>query len=207
MRVTFRIPLWRALLAGFLFACALVAAIACTVTWFYLLGTICRNPRTPMPGHLAPYSCHGMKVFIAPWQDTLLHWLVPAGSLFVVAALLAASLLVLAAARGGASQRVRIVAVPPGEAPQWVREQWVGLELPLAQSSAVARSWRAAGVLTGSSGAGSRREGYVVNVREAVAILEGASPEAAQWWRVNAAHMMTPARCFVFPAQACAVLH
>ena len=28
--------------------------------------------------------------------------------------------------------RIRIVAVPAGEAPQWVRETWVGIELPLA---------------------------------------------------------------------------
>ena len=30
---------------------------------------------------------------------------------------------------------VRIVAVPPGEAPLWVREQWVGLDLPVARYS------------------------------------------------------------------------
>ena len=28
---------------------------------------------------------------------------------------------------------VRIVAVPLGEAPLWVREKWVGLELPLTR--------------------------------------------------------------------------
>jgi hypothetical protein len=30
---------------------------------------------------------------------------------------------------------VRIVAVPPGEAPLWVREKWVGLDLPVARYS------------------------------------------------------------------------
>ncbi len=31
---------------------------------------------------------------------------------------------------------VRIVAVPPGEAPFWVRQKWVGLELPVVRYSA-----------------------------------------------------------------------
>ena len=28
---------------------------------------------------------------------------------------------------------VRIVAVPPGEAPLWVRQRWVGLDLPVVR--------------------------------------------------------------------------
>jgi hypothetical protein len=31
------------------------------------------------------------------------------------------------------TQSVRIIAVPPGEAPLWVREKWVGLTLPLTR--------------------------------------------------------------------------
>ena len=27
---------------------------------------------------------------------------------------------------------IKIVSVPSGEAPEWVRKEWVGLELPLA---------------------------------------------------------------------------
>jgi hypothetical protein len=33
------------------------------------------------------------------------------------------------------SSRVLIVSVPPGEAPLWVREKWVGLELPARYSA------------------------------------------------------------------------
>ena len=32
--------------------------------------------------------------------------------------------------------RLTITAVPPGEAPQWVREAWVGITVPLAQRRA-----------------------------------------------------------------------
>jgi hypothetical protein len=31
---------------------------------------------------------------------------------------------------------VRIVAVPPGEAPLWVRQKWVGLDLPVVRYAA-----------------------------------------------------------------------
>jgi hypothetical protein len=116
-----------------------------------------------------------------------------------------------------AGRRVRIIAIPPGEAPPWVREQWVGLELPLAQSSASARSRRAFGVLSGPRGGWARflavlggrtkREtGYPVRVSDALAVLEGKSPEAAAWWRTNVPHMMTPLRCFLFSESVCQVL-
>ena len=35
-----------------------------------------------------------------------------------------------------ANPTIRIIGVPPGEAPLWVREKWVGLELPLTRHSA-----------------------------------------------------------------------
>ena len=42
---------------------------------------------------------------------------------------------------------VRIIAVPPGEAPLWVREKWVGVELPVARYSS-ACTFYAYGVLS-----------------------------------------------------------
>src|SRR5712664_1703512 len=139
MRVTFRIPLFWTLLLAFSFACA----VACVVAWFILLSTICSNPRTPVPQtqHVIPYNCHGMKVFISPSEDARLHWLVPMELLFIVLSLVAAAMVVQAVAKAWQSDvlgrhhagHIRIFAVPPGEAPAWVREKWVGLELPLAQ--------------------------------------------------------------------------
>ena len=43
--------------------------------------------------------------------------------------------------------RICVTAVPAGEAPQWVREKWVGVELPLALRSA--HDFRTFGVLSG----------------------------------------------------------
>jgi hypothetical protein len=113
--------------------------------------------------------------------------------------------------------RVRIIAIPPGEAPPWVREQWVGLELPLAQPSASARSRRVFGVLSGPKqpfarmldillGRSARETGYAVLVAEAIAALERKSPKAAAWWRENVSHMFTPGRCFLFHERVCQVL-
>src|SRR5580704_4538322 len=42
--------------------------------------------------------------------------------------------------------KLRIIAVPPGEAPLWVREKWVGLELPVAQRQS--RKFLTSGVLS-----------------------------------------------------------
>jgi len=224
MRVTFRISLlWTLLLALF---CACV--VACVGAWFVLLSTICSNPRTPVPQaqHVIPYNCHGMRVFISPLQDAMLHWLGPIGLLFILLSLVAAAMLVQAAAqawqsdvrgRQGAGPRVRIIAVPPGDAPAWVREQWVGLELPLAQGSTAASRGRTAGVLSGPKsflgvlatllrGGYQQRSGFKVNVMQALAVLDLRSPEAAQWWRTNAPHLVKPSRFFLFSEHVCKVV-
>lgn len=112
------------------------------------------------------------------------------------------------------AHRVRIVAVPAGEAPQWVREKWVGLELPLAQWTARPRTRRAVGVISGPrgvlaaiaglfSGRFGRRTGYIVDVQAAIAALEQVSPQAAAWWRTNTPHLLRPGRHFLFQEHEC----
>jgi hypothetical protein len=219
MRLTVRLPLVWAVLVAFFFACAL----ACAAAWFILLTTICSNPRTPVPQtqNVTPYNCHGMKVFISPSEDFQLHWLGPIGLLFIVLGLVAAAMVAQAIAKSWPGRphagRIRILAVPPGEAPAWVREKWVGLELPLAQWVPSSTSRLTAGVLSGPRtsfavlgslvrGRYRRRRGFTVNVLEAVAVLESASPEAANWWRVNTPHLMKPSRVFLFPDDVCAIV-
>src|SRR5262245_40243771 len=110
---------------------------------------------------------------------------------------------------------IRIVGVPRGEAPLSVREAWVGLVLPLSGGPRGRRNvWYGAGVLSGPksflgsliawlSGGYERLDGYPVEVLTAVEILSRTNPEAAQWWRQNAPHLMKPGRRFVFDAEAC----
>ena len=86
---------------------------------------------------------------------------------------------------------VRIIAVPPGEAPLWVREKWVGVELPVARYSSACtfyaygvlslpRTWGAQwwGIVCGRA---QRISGYAVESIRAVDILSETSPDATPW--------------------------
>lgn len=110
----------------------------------------------------------------------------------------------------GAPAKIRIIATPPGEAPQWVREKWVGLELPVAD---VSRTYATSGVKTDQSFFSrlmrilllrtARVTGYAVNVRAAVEILDKSDPMAASWWRLNTPQLIAGNRRFVFQKEAC----
>jgi hypothetical protein len=111
---------------------------------------------------------------------------------------------------------VRITSVPPGEAPLWVREKWVGLELPIC-GPAIPRTYRTVGVVTGPSSllgllfAVLRRRtrktpGYVVSGEAALVALEKVSPDAAAWWRANAPVFFQPGRYLVFQETVCTLL-
>lgn len=104
---------------------------------------------------------------------------------------------------------LRIDAVPPGEAPLWVREQWVGLTLPLAQRGRAPMHHLTSGVVSGPKDFGTfllamatgklRREtGYRVVAHVAVDELAAHSPDASAWWREHASHQLRPGRFFVF---------
>ena len=112
---------------------------------------------------------------------------------------------------------LQITQVPPGEAPLWVREQWVGLVLPLAQRRQSPLAFLTSGVVSGPktglsrlaallTGRLKRESGYRVDTQAAVAILAGRRPEAAAWWRENAPHVLRPGRYFVFHRDAGHVL-
>jgi hypothetical protein len=106
-----------------------------------------------------------------------------------------------------------ITSVPDGEAPVWVRQKWVGLRLPLTTPSQSPGVFRGEGVLTGPRTILSaifsllthrtrKTEGYLVNVLEAVAVLERVHPDAAEWWKANAPHLVRPNRRFIFQKEA-----
>ena len=96
-RVTRRFQLLWKLLLAFFVTCTLAALGA----WFFLLSTVCSNPRTPVPEtqHVFAYSCHGMTVFISPLENAMFHWLLPIEGLFIALSLLATVMVVLASAK------------------------------------------------------------------------------------------------------------
>ena len=112
---------------------------------------------------------------------------------------------------------IRIVRVPPGEAPLWVREKWVGLELPLARGESGPRHVLTSGVVSGPHnrfaalwrallGRLEDKAGYAVYVIDALAVLEKTAPDAVEWWQTNAPHLVNRRRKFLFQQAACELI-
>src|SRR2546428_2047527 len=108
--------------------------------------------------------------------------------------------------------RVRIISVPPGEAPADIRRAWVGLTLPIVGRGPMTGS--GSGVLTGPKSILEPlwrlvtfrmqvHEGYAVDVATAIDILAKARPDAAAWWRHAAPHLFRPGHRFVFARGCC----
>jgi len=108
-------------------------------------------------------------------------------------------------------RHLQVTSIPPGEAPAWVRQEWVGLALPLAQRSATPGRFLTSGVLTGPrslraflaallTGGFAWQTGFAVDARAAIAVLEARSPQAASWWRAHAPQALRAGRIFVFQA-------
>jgi hypothetical protein len=100
-----------------------------------------------------------------------------------------------------AQVRVRITATPPGEAPDHVRQAWIGLEVPLAPGEKGPRMVEGNGVLSGAPAAIAY--GYFLDGATAVNLLAAHAPEAAAWWRANAPHVLQSGARLVFPAEGC----
>ncbi len=96
---------------------------------------------------------------------------------------------------------IRIIAPPPGEAPEHVRAAWVGVELPLVGGVSQPTAGPGRGVVSGN--AGVVWVGYVVDGRVAVQRLAAQCPEAAAWWRANAPHILGWGYGLLFPTDVC----
>ncbi len=104
---------------------------------------------------------------------------------------------------------IQIVNRPIGEAPENIRDAWIGLTLPLAPNHvgllnrrgvsvlSIPRSWL---VFRLMAWFGKRQEmrGYVVDARAAIACLDRVSPEAADWWRRNTPQLLKSGRGLLF---------
>jgi hypothetical protein len=111
--------------------------------------------------------------------------------------------------------RVRIIDVPPGEAPEDVRRAWVGLSLPLADGYAYPMMLPYYGVLTGPrSWVGhawrtiigrvpQKQACFLVSVDGALRELSAVAPDAARWWRENVPAAINAGRTFGFPVEVC----
>ena len=93
--------------------------------------------------------------------------------------------------------KVRIVSVPPGQAPEWVRKEWVGLELLVTIVSSP-EEFEQTGVKFGKP---ENLGGYTIETTTALAILREKNPEAARWWDQNISPELMP--YLVFKKEVC----
>jgi hypothetical protein len=101
-----------------------------------------------------------------------------------------------------APTRVRIVRAPPGEAPEAVRQSWVGLVLPLAAGESGSRYLWVNPVRSDTSRP-RLQKGYVVQGKIAVEILGQSAPAAASWWQQHTPQLLQGQYRLVFPADIC----
>ncbi|KKR70566.1 MAG: hypothetical protein UU13_C0003G0010 [Candidatus Nomurabacteria bacterium GW2011_GWB1_40_7] len=90
---------------------------------------------------------------------------------------------------------IKILAVPPGEAPLEVRKQWVGLTLPAER---LPNNFPLAGVVTGNPV--KETGGYAVVPSVAIKELERNNLPAAEWWKI---HLSRRAKHLVFDGSVC----
>jgi hypothetical protein len=113
--------------------------------------------------------------------------------------------------------KIRIKSTPPGEAPEHIRQAWIGLEIPVPPRYAGRCRGYAFGVLSGPKtrfgkllaillGRAERKVGYAVEAKVAVDLLASRSPEAASWWREHAPRFIEPGRYFLFATDSCEVI-
>jgi hypothetical protein len=111
---------------------------------------------------------------------------------------------------------VRIIKRPNGEAPENIRDAWIGLALPVRPQVPRAIKVRSFGVFTGPrnwltsklrtfTGGGEPTSGYAVDPDAAIQLLKQANPLAAAWWLANAPHLLKNGRSFLFAEDCCRV--
>ena len=94
---------------------------------------------------------------------------------------------------------IRIIGIPKGEAPKWVRREWIGLIIPYLMEYDGAVD----GVLSGEK-LPANQVGYVVSSSHAISLLKGKSLQAATWWEENFSTIKMPE--FVFEKEVCKII-
>lgn len=99
------------------------------------------------------------------------------------------------------AERIRIVDTPPGQAPEWVRKEWVGLELPVEENAPDPKEGIQFGVRGGKP---ENLGGYPIRTTDAINTLRKKSPRAAKWWETNLPLEFIPR--LVFKRDACQLI-
>ena len=109
---------------------------------------------------------------------------------------------------------IEIHSVPQGKNPLWVREAWVGLQLPSLDDAPIKVPVADAGsrpslralfrsLKDGPSVPIQERFGYSVNARVAVGIVSLTNEDAAKWWLENVPQIMRVDMPLLFETSCC----
>ena len=115
------------------------------------------------------------------------------------------------------TQYIKIHSTPAGEAPEEIRDCWVGLTLPILDiGEPQPITFETTGVLSTPGPLKSfvlrlfntpvkteRVTGYVVDGFVALAVLNQEHPSAARWWKKNAPHVNKQGSSLVFHDWCC----
>ena len=160
------------------------------------------RPPVPIPVHVpvhVPAGTHGANQG-GGWNEQTWWWV--GGGVAGVVGIGGGSLLVYKLRKRAAPRAVvRIIALPPGEAPEPVRQAWVGLLLPLIQGQVQTENVLAQQAVSHQPVAAP--SAYAVEAKAAIELLESANPEAAAWWKQNAPEVLAPGYQLIFPAEVC----
>ena len=114
--------------------------------------------------------------------------------------------------------KIRIVAAPPGEAPDEVREAWIGIVLPVVPCHLRPIRGSQFGVVTGPKtplmlrlagflGLGRTHSAtYPVDAKTALRVLSEHAPLAEAWWRSNTPHLYREGMILGFAEHVCEVV-
>jgi hypothetical protein len=109
---------------------------------------------------------------------------------------------------------IRIVKRPNGEAPEEVRDAWIGLLLPVLPRYSRMIERRSVGVrarprtwlgMWFKSLSRPRKRGYPDDTTAAIDLLASVNASAAAWWRTNTPDLFKPGRCLFFDDECCTV--
>lgn len=97
--------------------------------------------------------------------------------------------------------KIRIVSRPQGEAPEWVRDAWIGCELACLGNTCGHTPAYCGGIVTGAV---TKVTGFDVEQVHAIQTLLARNPQAGAWFLERG--YPTPGECFRFVATCAKVL-
>ena len=109
-------------------------------------------------------------------------------------------------------RHIRIIKTPRGAAPEWVREAWVGLTLPLGDYPpgdpkllhrfGVTSSWRKR-FFPWTAPRFQLADFFPVSASKSIEVLQKTEPDAAWWWTENTPHLLHPTARLMFRRDEC----